>query len=199
MQPIARLARMRSKMKLNAHVGCGPTAATLLVLWMAGCTKNVDSQSTPAARAVSSSAAGPTAPSAEATPASLPGETLMGRIAKEEHNRPSIEPRAEDVLAELAISGVGIAVRRPSLGATYHAAYCTGGYASDSAIAFTVCEYPDQASAKAGREYAKTFFPQMKNRDVWNHKATTLTIVQLKDDPATAALEKKVVASYERL
>jgi hypothetical protein len=148
----------------------------------------------PPPAAAASATRGPDDPAA-----AHPGETLVGHLAREAENRPKIAPNADDVLARLEALGAAVPVRKPNLAATHKAAYCTGGYTSDEALAFTVCEYADESSARAGRDFDSTLFPQMKNRRIVSRKSTTLAVVRLKEDPATAALERKAVAGYEAL
>ena len=83
--------------------------------------------------------------------------------------------------------------------ALYHARYCTGGYVGDEGLAVNLCEFADEASAAAGLAYATSVFQSMTNRKVFLRKATTLTVIEQRTDPATLALEKKLTAAYSNL
>ena len=50
-----------------------------------------------------------------------------------------------------------------------------------------------------GREHSRAIFANMKTRDVWTRKATTVAVIQLKDDAATTALSKKLGQAYAAL
>jgi hypothetical protein len=121
---------------------------------------------------------------------------LMGRLAREAHNRPTVSPTADEVLAVVEKQGETIPTKQQSLGETYDASYCLGGYTVDGAFAISACEYPDAAKAAAGRTLSKTILAKVTTRDVWAHKADTLAIVQLKLDDATTAVKKKLVAAF---
>jgi hypothetical protein len=125
-----------------------------------------------------------------------PGETLMGALAREAANRPHNKPSAEDFFAALGKAGVSTGDLKQSMGATYNAAYCNGGYTTNGALALNVCEYATEADAVAGQAYAKTMFPAMTNRTILAHGASTLTIIQLHQDDAAKDLEKKVTSVF---
>ncbi|MGD0675086.1 MAG: hypothetical protein ABSC94_06675 [Polyangiaceae bacterium] len=123
-----------------------------------------------------------------------PGETLFGRLARDAKNRPPIKPNADDVFSTLQTAGASIGQKQQTMATTYRADYCIGGYTADRALAVNVCEYGDGEAAAAGRALSKSLFRKMPTREVWSHKATTLTIIQLKPDGAD--LEKRIVNAY---
>ena len=120
----------------------------------------------------------------------------MGRLAKERQGRTSAKPTADDVLAAFDRLGASIPNKQQSLAATYGANYCAGGYTIERALALDVCEYSDKTAAGAGRNLSKEILVRVSNRDVWVNKTATLAIVQLKPDPATTALKKKLVDAF---
>jgi hypothetical protein len=142
-------------------------------------------------------ASGAGASSIEAPPIALDG--LVARLAREAANRPKVKPTADDVFVALEGAGATFPRKQQSLGDTYKAAYCLGGYTADNALAVSVCEYGDEAAATAGRDFSKQVFPRMTTREVSAHKADTLTIVQIKPDDATTALKKKLGAAFAAL
>ncbi|MGA7124646.1 MAG: hypothetical protein WBY94_31370 [Polyangiaceae bacterium] len=158
------------------------------------------------ARTISASASPPAPPPKEIGTAAAqapgsggvlgPGETLMGRLARERGARPAVKPAAEEVLATFDRLGAPIADKQQSLAATYGASYCVGGYTTDRSLALDVCEYADAGAATSGGALSKQLLARVANRDVWVHKADTLAIIQLKADPPTAALKKKLVDSF---
>jgi hypothetical protein len=180
-------------------------AALLLMASVApGCDKKAPPDA-PAVAAASPSAAPTQAPSAapgEPPPASsveapaVPLDGLIGRLALEARFRPKVQPTADEVLAVLDKLGETIPTRQQSLGDTYKANYCLGGYTLDGAFALSACEYADAPAASAGRDLSKKLLAHVTARDVWSHKADTLAIVQLKPDDATTAQKKKLVAAF---
>jgi hypothetical protein len=123
-----------------------------------------------------------------------PGETLFGRLARDARNRPHIKPNAEDIFSTLERAGAMVPQKEQTMGNTYKASYCIGGYTADRTLAINVCEYIDDDAADAGGKLSKSLFPHMAGREVYNHKATTLTIVRL--TPDGAVLERKLVDAY---
>jgi hypothetical protein len=163
-----------------------------------GCgRKDTPADPTAASAAPASSLAVPTSDAAAAsidtTGPLAPGETLMGRMAKEANARPAVKPTAEDVFAAFDKLGASVPQKEQTLAATYKAAYCVGGYTADRTLAVNVCEYPSEAAATAGRDLSRSLFPKMPARDVWRQRETTLAIIQQKHDASTTALEKKLV------
>lgn len=120
----------------------------------------------------------------------------MGRLGREASSRPKVSPTADEVLAALEKAGADIPSKQQSLGDTYKANYCIGGYTVDGAFALSACEYTDAAAADAGRDLSKQILVRVTTRDVWSHKADTLAIVQLKADDATTARKKKLLAAF---
>jgi hypothetical protein len=183
--PRARAARRRLEMN---------TARTKVLLSLAlalpACSRSTPAEPAPPAPtvAVTLQDAGPRT-----------DQTLFGLLGAEAARRPSLSPSADDVYAALEKAGQAVGDRKQSLGRTYEAAYCTGGYTKDAALAIDVCEYPDDMSAAAGLERARTLFPGMANRSVYGHKATLLTIIEQKAGPAADERAKKIAAVYMSL
>lgn len=172
-----------------------PLPLLVLALSLAACSRSAPAEPTPA---VAATAAPPPPPAAAAAdPASAkPDETLFGLLGVEAQSRPKIAPNADDVYAALEKAGYAIGERRQSLGRTYKAAYCTGAYTKDASLAVDVCEYPDEASARAGLARARELFPSMANRMVFGRKGTLLTVINQKGDAAADARAKKIAAVY---
>jgi len=177
----------------------GLLAVMLLPYVACGCTKGTAQEAAPAGASTTATpaAANATAPAGPA--AASPGDSLFSRLGHEAAHRPGIKPGADDVYAALEKAGAPVPTRKQSLGTTYHAAYCTGGYTADTALAVDVCEYPDETAARAGYEYTRKLFPGMTSRTVAANKATVLVAIEQKSDDATVALRKKVVSTYQAL
>jgi hypothetical protein len=124
--------------------------------------------------------------------------TLAQRLASEAQNRPHIQPNADEVLAAFAKLGGGVAAKRQGLGATYKASFCEGGTTGDGALTMSVCEYPDDDSAKAGLATLQAIYPAKQASHVL-HKDTVLTTLRLQDGPGPQGLEAKLVAAYKVL
>jgi hypothetical protein len=166
---------------------------SFFAIYAVGCSKHNDAPQ-PVASSTASAAASaglPDAGGSSSMSEPVPGEGLGGHFAREAKNRPGLKPNADDIFAALGRAGVGVPKQTQSMGSTYKAAYCTGGYSADSLIALTVCEYANEADAKAGRDYSISLFPKMTNRTVVAHKTNTLTIVDQKSTDASKAEAKK--------
>jgi len=171
--------------------------AVILLVASGGCDKKPSAAEGPPAHASAApvpSTEPPTRSSIEAPAVPLDG--LIGRLAREARDRPKVAPTADEVLAALEKVGESVATRQQSLGDTYKANYCLGGYTLDGSFALSACEYGDAAAATAGRDLSKKILSHVTARDVWSHKAGTLAIVQLRDDDATSARKKKLVAAF---
>lgn len=172
-----------------------------LALLSAGCSKKAPD---PAARAPSPESVAPSPESVASSSSSLAaagaglGTTLADRLQREARSRPHIEPNADDVLAAFARAGDGVVTKRQGLGATYQASFCEGGTTGDGSITISICEYPDDGSAKAGLAAMQSTYP-VKQANHALHKDTVLTTLRLQDGPAAHALESKLVAAYAAL
>lgn len=178
---------------LASSLGCDNKAAST--------EPSASATSAPPAVPSAPAVAPPVAPEASASAAqtealATPLGTLFGRLAREAHDRPTVSPTSDEVLDALGKLGAVVSKREQSLGETYKANYCLGGYTEDGAFSLSVCEYADAAAATAGRSLSKKILAKIPTRDVWDHKADTLAIVQLKADDATTALKKKLVAAF---
>jgi hypothetical protein len=163
----------------------------------AGCSRNgapADRAPEPPSAAVEALAPAPATPGASVPAPGL--DTLTGRLLAEARNRPGVRPTADEVLAALGKLGATVPNKQQSLGDTYKARYCLGGYTPDGAFALSACEYPDAEAADAGRDLSRQILARVTARDVWSHKASTLAIVQLKPDATTVAREKELVAAF---
>jgi hypothetical protein len=144
------------------------------------------------------SAAAASAPSTAPTGTTLGALTLADRLVLEAQSRPPIHPNADDVLAAFAKTGGTVAAKRQGLGATYKAKFCEGGTTGDGLVTFSICEYPDGDSAKAGLQALQEIYPARGATHVLQ-KDTVLTTLRLKDGPPAQALEGKLQAAYKRL
>jgi hypothetical protein len=165
---------------------------------LGSCSKKDAEPSPPAA---SASAVAPAAGAFDASPGPLaPGETVAGRLAEEAQHRPPIKPNADDIFAAFEHAGAPVPRKQQSLGRTYKSPFCEGGYTFDVRLAINICEYPDDAAAAAGLAASKAAFPGLTTRKVWNHKLTTVTIIEQKQgDSAIPPLEKKLSDVYMAL
>jgi hypothetical protein len=103
--------------------------------------------------------------------------SLSNRLQYEAtHRPPAAAPRAEDVLAALARSGIALAEQKQYVARTVRAAYCVGGQTADG-LGVSVCEYASPADAAAGRTYVTDRFriPDLE-RVIHVRGATTLAL-----------------------
>jgi hypothetical protein len=174
----------------------------LAVLAAAGCAKKTspadESSGAPSATTTAAPAASAAASAVGPGNPSLAETTLADRLAREARNRPPIQPNADDVLAALAKVGAVMPTKRQGLGATYKASFCEGGTTSDGAITVSICEYSDEAAAKAGLEALKDIFPA-KGAEHVLHKDTVLTTLRLKEGADVQTQQSKMTAAYKAL
>jgi hypothetical protein len=185
--------------------------ALVLFVGTSGCSKKSDEAAAATVTGAPLASAAPSAiamtspvGSAPASPAApLGGDqglatTLSDRLAREAASRPPIHPNADDVLAALAKAGGTVVTKKQGLGATYKANFCEGGTTSDGAVTLSICEYPDDASAKTGLASLQAIYPAKMSTHTLN-KDTVLTTLRLQDGPPAQALENKLIAAYKAL
>jgi hypothetical protein len=176
-------------------------AATLLIsaLFLPACSKKADSSIAPGA-ALATRETPMATPSATLQPSAPSGiqATLSERLVVEAHNRPHIQPNADDILATLAKAGAGVAAKKQGLGATFKASFCKGGTTADGWVTVSICEYDSDESAKAGLAALQAIYPRKLARHVL-HKTTVLTTMRLQDGTAAEEIEAKMIDTYNAL
>lgn len=118
---------------------------------------------------------------------------LVARLGAEQAaHRAGEGRRAEAVLAALESAGVKIVQPQQYLGTSVAATYCIGGR-TGAGLAVAVCEYPDEASARSGRETLLGKFKGSATRDVRLHGTLTMTLTG-----KNVAEKERAVAAFER-
>jgi hypothetical protein len=127
--------------------------------------------------------------------------TMFGTMATELKNRPDVHPSVDDGFAAFAEAGVPISAPKQSLATTYRAAYCSHGLTNVQDLSVLLCEYPDEARAKAGLAESKKLFPGLDARQTWSHKS--LMMATIFQDPKLVASarpkQKKILATFNAL
>jgi hypothetical protein len=169
-----------------------------------GCARQKESSSNAGASALESKTPPGTARST-VTPATVPtpppapyGLALADRLTREAAQRPSDTPKAEDVLAAVAKSGVPLAEEAQHLASPVGASFCVGARSPQN-VAMSACEYADDAAATAGRDMSRKAFANVLHRDVVLNKKTTLTILQAPFDAQSQAAHDAAVAAFKKL
>jgi hypothetical protein len=121
--------------------------------------------------------------------------TVLGNMGQEAANRPRAGVLAEplfDALEEKA--NIKLPSRNQYMGASMHASFCAGGRteatSASKPLTVAMCEYTDDAAAKASLDYMNSTF-NMTNSRREVHKAAVLTIV------ATSADDPRVDAAFK--
>ena len=146
----------------------------------------------------SGSSAGAAAPSTSSTPSGPYGLVLADRLNQEAAGRPTDTPKAEDVLAAIAKSGVVLEGQAQHLASPIGARFCIGAK-SPQHLSMSACEYADVATAAAGRAASAKAFAQVDHRDILVNKKTTLTLLQSPFDAQSQAAHDKAVAEFKKL
>jgi hypothetical protein len=168
-------------------------AAVVLV----GCSKPAPSvevaDSAPPAMA---SAVPSSAPSA---PAIQPVFSVGDKLQSEQRDRPTGTPKGEDVYAAFEKAGFALTEKQQHVASVFGAKFCVGAK-TDNDMAFSVCEYVDEPSAKAGRDVSLKTLAMVPNREIFVNKKTTLTVRQpAKKTPASEAASKKAAQIFGKL
>jgi len=190
----------------HAVLFCALSSFAASAIGLAGCSKSANKDAAGGAAAAASASTN-SASSAAAATASGPGQeippppgnlaSIEERFAGEAKNRPSGTPRVEDAFDAFTKAGANVHDKRQHLARPFGAMYCLGGQTGQK-IFFGVCEYQDAAAATAGREQSLKGFGKNR-RDIWQNKATTLTIRRGDDNADDKELEKKLVDAFQKL
>jgi len=120
-------------------------------------------------------------------------QSLAAEIAFEAQNRKPGNPSVEQVFALCEKLGAPVPTKTQSIGKTYRASYCVGGFTTDKTVTINVCEYPSEAAATQGVTVSTSKFPTLVDRrQVIAHKGTTLTLFEAEPSAKTKALVKKL-------
>jgi hypothetical protein len=185
-----------------------PSALTgllaLVVGLSGGCARQKESATDPGASShppatPTLSAARATVSAAAAAPPAPYGLALADRLSLEATGqRPGDTPKAEDVLAAVAKSGVPLEDQTQHLASPIGARFCIGAKSSQN-VAMSACEYEGVAAAVAGRDASLQAFGKIEHRDVVVNKKTTLTILQAPFDARSQAAHDKAVAAFMKM
>lgn len=112
----------------------------------------------------------------------------------EAESRPSGTLRAERVFDAFRRAGLEIHEQRQHLGRPYGARYCVGAKSS-AKLALSVCEYVDMQAARAGVDTSRKI--PLAHREIRLNGATSLTVRQLQNTPASAALAARFFEAFD--
>ncbi len=130
---------------------------------------------------------------------SQPVFSIGDKLKVEQDGRPTGTPKAEDVYAAFEKAGFALTEKQQHVASVFGAKFCLGAK-TDNDMAFSVCEYADEAAAKAGRETSLKSLAVVPNRDILVNKKTTLTVRQpATKTPASEASEKKAAQVFSTL
>jgi hypothetical protein len=174
-----------------------------LLAGLSGCARRKETASDPGASVRVTSAAPPgasttsTAAAASAPPPPY-GLALADRLSREAAARPTDTPKAEDVLAAVAKSGVPLEDQEQHLASPIGASFCIGAKSSQN-VAMSACEYANVAAAVAGRDMSQKAFEKVLHRDIVVNKKTTLTILQAPFDAQSRAAHDKAIVAFKAM
>jgi hypothetical protein len=172
---------------------------SFFAIFAVGCSKKNDAPAPAASASAAASSAAVVDGGTSSMSDPVPGEGLGGRFAREAKSRPGLKPSSDDIFAALETAGVSLPKKTQSMGSTYKAAYCAGGYSADTLVAITICEYANEAEATAGRDFSLSLFPNMASRTVVAHKTNTMQLIIQKPGAPADAEKKKAVDTFNAL
>jgi hypothetical protein len=130
---------------------------------------------------------------------SQPVFSLGDKLQVEQRDRPTGTAKAEDVYAAFEKAGFALTEKQQHVASVFGAKFCLGAKTTND-MAFSVCEYADEAAAKAGRETSLKALAVVPNRDILVNKKTMLTVRQpATKTPASEAAEKKAAQVFSAL
>ncbi len=187
-----------------ARILSASLATCMSLASLGGCARQKDGDASPRDAGAASTAPAPltsASPAPSSTGSAAPpsfGLAFSARLGREAAARPTDTPKAEDVLAAVAKSGVPLEDEAQHLGSPVGASYCIGAKSPQN-VAMSACEYADPAAAIAGRELSLKTFATLQHRDVVVNKKTTLTILQSPFDAKSQAAHDKAIAAFKSM
>ena len=172
--------------------------ALLAVFTLGGCSKPAPSVQvvTDSAPPVIASAVPIAQPSA---PPIQPVFSVGDKLLSEQRDRITGTPKAEDVYAALEKAGFALTEKQQHVASVFGAKFCLGAK-TDNEMAFSACEYVDEAAAKAGRDSSLKALAVVPNREIFMNKKTTLTIRQpARKTALSEAASKKAAQIFSKL
>ena len=125
--------------------------------------------------------------------------SIPERFNAEVAQRPTGTLRVEDATAAFRKAGLTIDEEKQHLASFYKAMYCVGAKAKGEEISFSVCEYPDETAAIAGKAVNDKSFSPIKNRTTYRNGATTLTVLESTKTPENDVIARKLVDTFAAL
>jgi hypothetical protein len=109
---------------------------------------------------------------------------LRTRLADEAASRPASALRAEQLFLALERRGLLLSRKRQVLASTVGARYCELAV-SDAGLGVSLCEYGDDAAARAGSEASHRLFdPIVPGRTLLTHAGSLLTLTSAESERA---------------
>lgn len=185
------------KQRIAAHE-LSPIAFLALFAALTGCARQKETSPNAGASAIGTNTPTQSTTMAAAAPPAPYGLALADRLSREAAQRPGDTPKAEDVLAAVAKSGVPLAEEAQHLASPVGASFCVGARSPQN-VAMSACEYADDAAAAAGRDMSRKAFASVLHRDIVVNKKTTLTILQAPFDARSQSAHDAAVAAFKKL
>jgi hypothetical protein len=76
--------------------------------------------------------------------------------------------------------------------------FCLGAQA-EQGVSMSVCEYANEAAARAGRDASSAAFKSIANREIFVNRSTTLSVLQSPRTSGSEALVKRAVEAFAGL
>jgi len=134
------------------------------------------------------------------SPAPVPeGLTLAERLTRETRGRPTIAPRAEDVVTALCAGGVAVGPLKQVLARTVGARYCAMTR-TRAGLGVAVCEFGDAAQAESGMAYSRRTFDRLiPGRRLARNRGTVLTLTPPGPGPRFETEAGRIAALFAAL
>lgn len=120
---------------------------------------------------------------------------LLDRLQQEAQARPQGALTAETVLSSLEAKGLKITKKQQHLAQPFGASFCLGAEL-DADVALSICEYPDESSAKTGRDVNAKSFREIAHREVFVNGKTTLAVLETPAGERSSKAKETVVAVF---
>lgn len=172
-----------------------------LALYASACSKDPPKQDQPSQPAATTSIQAASSSANAPDPGPIPPMNMASipeRFANEAAHRPKGTVRVEDVFDAFTKAGVTLREQRQHLASPFKAKYCVGAQAGHD-LHMSICEYDDDKTAMEGRQMSEKAFATIARRDLYQNKATTLTIRRNDNDSGDVALRDKLVDLFNKV
>jgi hypothetical protein len=164
----------------------------VLLLGLAACHGD-GASAPPAQKKTLEPIGGPASP-----PAPAANSPIVAELEREASNRPTGTPSVESVMGAIESAGIKLEPKKQVFGTMNKAHYCVLTK-TPANLSMSICEYDDEAQAKAGMKLSQSQSKTFPNRVFEINAKTLLTLNLTHDSPEVSAERDRVLEVFKKL